>query len=508
MADIVALRKAREKSFRTLFEAHFRRKSFSISDINSYNHFVEHGIQQIITELEDIEPAIIPEDVDELKILFSNVRVLKPKITEADGSERQIYPMEARLRNITYAATILVEVSTHINGVQRESFTTVLCQLPVMLKSKICYLYGKSDEELIGLWEDPRDPGGYFVINGTERVLIDVEDLAPNKMFIEEPSIGTSRFVGKLFSQKGTYRIPHQIECPRSGIYELSFTRVRKIPFVVVIKALGLMKDEEITHFVSSKKEYDSVLVNLYNFADIKTQDDALDSIAKKLKSTKPREIRIQRMQETMDKYLLPHLGVNPEDRLYKAYNLCKLWYTFIRAQNGEIRLDDKDHYMNKRLKMSGELLEELFRTNLRSLIKDLLYNFQRVVKRGKFPSIKAIIRDKLLTNNIYSAMATGNWVGGRKGVSQRLQRTNHLDAVSHVQRVVSPLSPTQENFEARALHSTHLGRLCPIETPEGTPIGLRKNLSLLAEVSTGMSDPDQEKLVHSLRNLGLRAVC
>ena len=499
--------KNRKERFTTLLAAHFRKKEFTASDIASYNDFIEHGLQIVISELEDIEPAIIPEDIDDLKIKFENIRVLKPKITEADGSERNIYPMEARLRSITYAATVLVDVSTHINGVQRESFTTVLCQLPVMLKSKICYLSGKSAEELTQFWEDPKDPGGYFIINGTERVLIDVEDLAPNKMFIEMPSIGTSKYVGKLFSQKGTYRIPHQIECPRSGIFELSFTRVRKIPLVVVVKALGLLKDEEIMHFVSSKKEYDSVLLNFYNFADVKTQDDALDYIAKKLKSTKPREIRIQRMQETMDKYLLPHLGITPEDRLYKAHNLCKLWYAFIRVQHGEVALDDKDHYANKRLKMSGELLEELFRTNLRSLIKDLLYNFQRVVKRGKFPSIKAIIREKLLTSNIYSSMATGNWVGGRKGISQRLQRTNHLDAVSHLQRVVSPLSPTQENFEARALHSTHLGRLCPIETPEGTNIGLRKNLSLLAAVSTGLTDADEQKLVQSLRNLGLRAI-
>jgi len=497
----------RAEKYKSLVESHFRRKSFISSDIESYNYFIEHGLQQIIDELEYIEPAIIPEDIEELKIKFENIRVKKPKITEADGSERQIYPVEARLRNITYSATVLVDVSTHINGVQRESFTTVLCQIPVMLKSKICYLYGKNEEELAQMWEDSQDPGGYFIINGTERVLIDVEDLAPNKMFIEMPSIGTSKYVGKLFSQKGTYRIPHLIECPRSGIYELSFTRVRKIPLVIVLKALGLLQDEEVMRYISSKKDYDGVMVNLYNFSDVKTQDDALDFIAKKLKSTKPREIRIQRMQETMDKYLLPHLGTEAEDRLYKAHNLCKLWFNYLRVQNGEIQLDDKDHYMNKRLKLGGELLEELFRTNLRSLIKDLLYNFQRVVKRGKFPSIKAIIRDKLLTSNIYSSMATGNWVGGRKGISQRLQRTNHLDAVSHLQRVVSPLSPTQENFEARALHSTHLGRLCPIETPEGTNIGLRKNLSLLAEVSKGLESSEEEKLMQSLRNFGLRSI-
>jgi DNA-directed RNA polymerase subunit B len=495
------------KKFQTLVKSHFAKRNFVSSDIDSYNNFIKFGLPRIITELEDIEPTIIPHDIDELKIKFENIRVDKPMIIEADGSERKILPREARLRNISYAATVHVDVSTHINGVQRESFTANIGRLPVMLKSNICHLRNMGREELVESGEDPNDPGGYFIINGTERVLIDVEDLASNKFFIEKPSVGTSEYIGKLFSQRGSYRIPHKLEKPRDGIFYLTFTRVQKIPLIVIIKALGLLKDEEITHFVSSKEDYEEVLINLYNFTDIKNEEDALDFIAKKLKSTKPKEIRIQRMRETLDKYLMPHLGITKEDRIYKAYNLCKMMKKFIRVSKKELPLDDKDHYANKRLKLSGDLLEDLFRTNLKSLVKDLLYNFQRIVKRGKFPSIKVIIRDKLMTNSIYSAMATGNWVGGRKGISQRLQRINNLEIISHLQRVVSPLSPSQENFEARALHSTHLGRLCPIETPDGTNIGLRKNLSLLASVSQGVEDTEKEKILENLRNLGLRAV-
>jgi len=153
---------------------------------------------------------------------------------------------------------------------------------------------------------------------------------------------------------------------------------------------------------------------------------------------------------------------------------------------------------------MSGDLLADLIRVNLNILINDLLYNFQRIVKRGKFPSIKVIIREKLLTSRIYSSMATGNWVGGRKGVSQRIQRINFLDMISHLQRVVSPLSATQENFEARELHSTHLGRLCPVETPEGTNIGLKKNLALISSIS---QDAKEEETIKSLKGLGLKVL-
>jgi len=209
-------------------------------------------------------------------------------------------------------------------------------------------------------------------------------------------------------------------------------------------------------------------------------------------------------MKEILDKYLFPNLGMSPQDRMFKARNLCKMIKKFIEVSNGSIAQDDKDHYMNKRLKLSGDLMADLIRTNLKVLIGDLLYNFQRIVKRGKFPSIKVIIRDKLLTQRVYSAMATGSWVGGREGISQRVQRTNFLEMISHAQRIVSPLASSQENFSARGLHPTHLGRLCPIETPEGTNIGLRKNLSMLASVTKEM--PDEELLKH-LRSYGMEMI-
>jgi len=289
----------------------------------------------------------------------------------------------------------------------------------------------------------------------------------------------------------------------KDDIFYLTFTRVKRIPVIIVCKALGLIKDEEIMNFIDTQFK-DEVFINLYEFVDIKTEDDALDYVAKKIGITQAREIRIERMREILDKYLLPHLGTTKNERVFKAYNLCKLLKRYMAVTHGIVEEDDKDHYMNKRLKLSGVLLADLFRVNLKVLIGDLLYNFQRIVKRGKFPSIKVIIRDKLLTQRIYSSMATGNWVGGRKGISQRIQRLNNLETLSHLQRVVSPLSTSQENFEARALHSTHLGRLCPIETPEGTNIGLRKNLALLANIS---QEVPEDKIIKTLKVVGAKTI-
>lgn len=485
-----------------LIKKYFEDQSFVSSNITSFNNFIDKELQNIIAENKEIKPTIIPPNVDDFKIKFNKIWVTKPEIIEADGSKRPIYPIEARLRKITYGAPAFIEVSAYINDVERENFTTQIANLPIMLKSKCCYLNKLTKKELVEKGEDPDDPGGYFIINGTEKALICVEDLAANQLLIEKNRTGVSEYVGKFFSESGSFKIPHTIEKLKDGIFYLTFTRVKRVPLILIIKALGLLKDEEITKFVSQDEVYDEVLVNLFEFVDIKTEEDAVDYIAKKIGITQSKEIRVTRTKEILDKYLLPHLGIEPKDRTIKAYNLCKFIKKFIKTSNGKLNIDDKDHYKNKRLKLSGDLLADLIRVNLKVLVGDLLYNFQRIVKRGRFPSIKVIVREKLLTQRIYSSMATGSWVGGRTGISQRIQRLNFLETLSHLQRVVSPLSASQENFEARELHPTHLGRLCPIETPEGTNIGLRKNLSLLCSVS---DESNEDEVLKVIKGLGVK---
>ena len=444
---------------RDVINSFFKVHSFIESDIHSFNTFIDKGMQEIVKEIGDIIPTVIPKDMQDFRIKLDKIWVEKPQLVEADGSKRDIFPMEARLRSITYSAPIWLEVSAHIDGVQRESFQTQIGKIPIMTKSKYCHLYGMKREELITHGEDPDDFGGYFILNGNERVLITVEDLASNTLFVERSSGTVSKWVGKLFSEKGAYRVPHVIEQMKDGIINLSFTRFSRLPVMAVIKALGVIKDEEIYQLISEDREYDDLYVNLYITSTMKTDKHALEFISKKIGLTQV-DPEFEKMKDNLDKYLLPHLGTLPKDRITKAINLCKLVKKFLLISKEGLEVD-KDHYLNKRLKLSGDLLGDLFRVNLRALINDLVYNFQRLVKRGKFTSLKIIIRDKLLTSRLKSAMATGTWVGGRKGISQNLDRTNFLATISHLQRVVSLLSATQENFAARALHPTHYGRLC-----------------------------------------------
>lgn len=484
---------------------YFQDKSFVEANIRSFNKFMDHDIQAIIKDVGDIIPTIIPPDIEDFRIKLDNVKVYKPWLVEADGAKIDILPNEARLRELTYSAPMFVEVNSLVDGVQAENFSTILGKIPVMIKSKYCHLNGLKEEDLIEKGEDPKDSGGYFILNGNERVLVMIEDLASNRFFVERAGVGPSAYTGRLFSERRSLRIPHLIEQMKDGIIYISFTRFKRIPIIAVIKALGLLKDQEITRFISEDKQYDDVFINLYNSIDLKNEEDALDSLAKQSGFALPKEVKIERTREQLDRYLLPHLGITPETRIIKAYNLCKLIKKFLMVAKERHPEEDKDHYMNKRIRLSGDLLADLFTINLRILVNDMMYNFQRLVKRGKFQSIKIIIRDKLLTGRIKSAMATGSWPGGRQGVSQNMERTNFLSTNSHLQRVVSMLSTSQENFEARALHCTHIGRLCPIETPEGTPIGLRKNLAMLSSIS---HEPyNEESVKKNLSNLGVRLV-
>src|SRR3989344_4722192 len=488
-----------------LIKKYFENRSFVEENVRSFNNFVDHSMQEIVNEMGEIIPTITPEEIKDFKIKFNKVWITKPQIVEADGSKRDVYPMEARLRQLSYSGSIFLDVGAIIDGVQRENFTIEIGKLPIMLKSKYCHLNGLKREELITNFEDPDDVGGYFILNGNERVLITVEDLASNKVMIQENKVGPSKYSAKLFSERGPYRIPHVVEQMKDGLIYLTFTRFKRIPIITVIKALGLAKDQDIARFISEDKQYDDLFINLFESSEFKTEEEALEFISKKIGVVQPVELKLEKTRENLDKYLLPHLGTSPKDRIIKAYTLCKLIKRFLMVSREGVEANDKDHYMNKKLKLSGDLIADLFRVNLRILINDILYNFQRLVKRGKYSSLKIVIREKLLTSRIQSAMATGTWVGGRKGVSQNIDRVNFLATSSHLQRVVSLLSSTQENFDARALHPTHFGRLCPIETPEGTSIGLRKNLALLCSITQG--EVQEDKLRRILEGAGLNPV-
>jgi len=463
------------------------------SNITSFNNFVEKRMQEIVGEISESLPK--EEDIE---ITLGKIRVGKPLIHESDGSPNHITPAEARLRNLTYSAPVFLEITIK-QGAQIESQEVEVGYIPVIVKSNVCNIAGKTLEELEKLYIDPLDTGGYFIINGNERVMVMTEDLAENQPFIEKSK---GKLMLRLFSRRGSYRIPIAITDTNEGIVELSFSRFKNIPAVIMLKALGLIKESDIAKFIN--KETDSLIVNLYEYASIQTPEDAMMKIAEQTSLQGTKKEILDRVKQRIDSYLLPHIGLDKAKREEKAVTLCKLIKQFFIAKDNPNTITDKDHYANKRVRLSGDLLADLFRVNLNILIRDIQHSLQKIQKRKKFYSLKTIAKSTLFTHRIESSIATGNWIGERTGVTQNMDKTNYLAILSQLQRVASTLPGEQENFLARTVHPTHYGRFCPVETPEGTEIGLRKNLAILAKVSTRV-ELDEKKFLELAINLGLK---
>ncbi len=485
------------EDFRTLLKNFVNERGLIKFQIESYNKFIDSRLQTIFEEIGEIKPE--SDKLREFKVKLGKVRVGKPSVKESDGSLREIYPMEARLRDLTYAAPIFLEMTPIVGDNEQETAEVKIGELPIMLKSKKCQLCELNKEQLIEAKEDPDDPGGYFIINGTERVLTLIEEITPNKVIYE---IKDNEANGRITSERRGWGQKHTIIRKKDGLLILSFASLKGFPLIVLLRALGLGSDKEIIETINASEAYnEEIYVNLYE-TDINDTAEALEYIGRKMKVFQ-KEYRKERAEQIIDKYLLPHIGQAPEDRIKKAKYLSRVAMNLIKLAHGEIEEDDIDHYSNKRLKTAGDLMEILIRSILLGkwgLIERINYNYKKIAKRGKIPSVSTVVESNVLTSQINSSLATGMWVGGRTGVSQRLERTNFTRSLAHLRNVISPLSTTQEHFKARELHSTHWGRLDPSETPEGPTIGLRKYMSLMAEISNGISDEERELMIKSLK--------
>jgi len=484
---------------KTLIKSFAEDVGFVRFQIESYNDFIENRIQKIFDEIKEIKPEV-PE-IGELILRFGKVSIGEPQICEADGAIRKILPYEARLRELTYSAPVFIEVKPIVNGVEQNTINVHIFDVPVMIKSKICPLSNMTRAELEQVNEDPDDPGGYFIINGVERAFVLIEEVAPNQMIVEKQNVGNFTELLRLSSEANGYTQRHTIERKNDGTIVITYGGLKRLPIVVLFKALGV-EDKEIVDMLGNDER---VLQDFYsNFytSDVADQKSAYEFIANALKI--PKEYMKTRIDMLLDNYLLPHVGQTTKDRVEKAKYLAYAVQKIIKCGLGIIPEDDIDHYRNKRIRLAGDLLETLYRSIIMGrygLVPRIKYRYQQMVKRGKLPPLQTIVESAVVTAQVVSAMGTGTWPQGRTGVSQRLERKNYIETFSYLRRVLSPLSSTQEHFEARELHPTHFGRFCPAETPEGAEIGLRKHLALFAEITKDIPKADERKVLNFLKD-------
>ncbi len=475
------------------------REGIARQHLTSFDEFLTKGLQEIINEIDhiDIENAEYP-----YRIKLGRIQFKQPRMMELDGSVTHITPAEARLRNVSYVAPLMMEASVIEDGRTLETRFLHIGDIPVMVKSDGCILRNFTEQKLIDHGEDPFDPGGYFIINGSERVIVGLEDLSYNKIIVDADKIGGKKvFKAKVYSSIVGYRAKLELVLKEDGLIVARIPGSPvDIPIITLVRALGLESDKEIASAISLNDEIQNELEGSFEKTEIATPKDAIEYISKRIAPGMLEEFQIKRAETLLDWGLLPHLGKQPENRKEKIQFLGEAACKLLELKLGWIQPDDKDHYGNKVVKFAGQMLADLFRTAFRNLVRDMKYQLERSGQKRGINAVSAAIRPGIISDKLNNAIATGNWGRGRVGVTQLLDRTNYLSTLSHLRRVQSPLSRTQPNFEARDLHSTHFGRICPSETPEGSNCGLVKNLALSAIISVSVPS---EEIIEKLYELG-----
>lgn len=476
-----------------------------------------------------------PREV-EVIVKFLNVSIRKPTIFENNGALTPMYPNDARLRNLTYAAPVYLDMEvtttltdpgkgtkeTRVRNLQR----VLAGKIPVMVGSKYCLLSESPEKHPRELGECSADPFGYFIIQGGERIILTQERMAENRMFV-------------FRNNKAKYKEAEIIECKSIGpenegvpkniavkiIYNskiatgpehirMTLPRIKvDIPLFIIFRALGVESDKDIIEMIvgNTTSDYDMIFQEcILDAADVRNKVGAHDWLQKHIGSgggireqltastlgtiKAPRERMIG---EIFAEELLPHIG--GADMMYeKACFLAAMTKKVLDVYYNKIPYDDRDGYPNKKVELPGNLLGNLFRFYFGTkVIKDMKSTIMKEIHNGswkasgKFENIinttnvYKILKTTIVEVGMKSSLATGNFqagkMGTKTGISQVMNRLTFLSGISHLRRLSTPIEKTGKLIPPRKLHNTQWGFICPSETPEGHSVGVVKNLSSTA---------------------------
>ena len=476
--------------------------------LESYNHFIEHMLEHIIQENSDIT-NVSSDGKTSYTLQFCNVVAMPPAVKESDGFERPIQPHVARLRGLTYASSIAVDVvhdkidqtTTPPKLVSRKIFReVVICRLPVMLQSNLCYLRNPDERKS----ECEFDQGGYFIINGNEKALLAQEKLRTNYPYVFPCKLARFMHVCEVRSchelkMRSTSTLYVYINSLVGGnVPEIAVVPPfieMQIPLPSFFRILGVSTREEALSYIPTSDERILRVVHACFESDIhaaSTVEDIMDWIGREGTKELTKERRSKYLEHIFSNEVLPHMGLKRNEHtdkrklIFLGHMICKL----VSVQLGLTRCDDRDNYANKRIDTSGTLMSLLFRQLYRNFLKTVSAQLFRLLENGKIDNVNIgdVINHKKITGGFKYAFATGNWGiqkggNGQNGVAQVLSRMTTISALANLRRINTPISREGKAPKPRQLHYTSWGIVCPVETPEGGSCGLVKNLALLAHV-------------------------
>jgi DNA-directed RNA polymerase II subunit RPB2 len=505
-----------DKIIHTFFDEH----SLTEHQLDSYNRFIQLKLTTIIQKSEIVYNK---KENNQYKITFDNIYLTKPEITEPNGIVKPIKPYECRIRGLSYTgnlmATIKVSPLSQIQEDESIYQDVFIGSVPIMLKSNWCHLYSLSRNELIQQNEDPNDVGGYFIINGSEKALISQDRMAHNENFIfkvkdapktkqnvankKQKNNKKKTFVFDWIAEIRSYceNIEPNIsttlvkltkkqldKCEDARLYVEIPTLREVIPWPVLFKALNVTDPQEMIQYVCSPDDTEMVrlLKPSLEFHGIDTQDDAISYISKFVSTKNTNTDKIKHTKLILKRKFLQNVSNMYLKRFYLGYITHQLLATVLNRRNQ----DDRDHYAKKRVDTCGGLMNNLFKSIWKKLIKDIKTIFEK--KRGI--SIPNAFHGKISVP-LKKAFGTGQWSGTKVvkstkiGVSQLLNSLNEISKLSNLRRIKTPTEKNNKIVKPRHAHSSHFGFICPAETPEGQETGLLRNLSIMTTITQGCPD-------------------
>ena len=489
--------------------------------IDSFNYLINEEIKKIIHAKANERVTCDSDPTFYLK--YTNIHVGKPSVEE-DYVVEEITPQQCRLRDMTYAAPITVDVEytrgkeivtrTSKNGVGG----VVIGRIPLMLRSSRCVLTGKSEDELARLGECPLDPGGYFVVKGVEKVILIQEQLSKNRIIIDVDNKG--EIGASVTSSTHERKSKTNLVVKHGKLYLRHNTFADDIPIMIVLKAMGLESDQEAIQMIGSDPAYASLMgptLQECQACGIFTTHQALEYCGAKVRVVKMhtarpgvkdfRRSRVDEARDILAGVVLAHVPVVAYDFRQKCAYVSIMIRRILNAIIDPTQIDDKDYYGNKRLELAGQLIALLFEDCFKRLNADLKRQADAVLSKAnratQFDILKCIRQDTL-SNGLEHAISSGNWTVKRfrmerKGVTQVLSRLSFISALGMMTRITSQFEKTRKVSGPRALQPSQWGCLCPSDTPEGESCGLVKNLALMTHVTTDDEEEPLRRLVHAL---------
>ncbi|KAM4113443.1 hypothetical protein ACJW30_05G221000 [Castanea mollissima] len=477
--------------------------------LDSFNYFVNIGIKKIVRANDRIESSLDPS----VYVRFKNVRIGKPSVP-SDGVDDEICPQFCRLSDMTYAAPILVNVeyNTQGNNPQKTRFEkndVNIGRMPIMLRSCCCVLYGKDEAELARLGECPLDPGGYFVIKGTEKVMLIQEQLSKNRIIIDSDKKGNINASVTSSTEDRKSKTVILMEKGKMYLHLNMFSE--KIPIMVVMKAMGMESDQEVVQMVGRDPRYSAVLLpSIEECANkgIFTKQQALEYLDPKAKRTYASASEKGALPVLRDMFLA-NVPVRQGSFRAKCIYVAVMLRRVIDAFLNKDTMDDKDYVGNKRLELSGQLIsllfEDLFKTMIDNVKKKMDEIMGKPSRSSRFDPVPYLCGDSI-TNGLERTLSTGNFNVkrfrmDRKGMTQVLARLSFIAALGHMTRISPQFEKSRKVSGPRALQPSQWGMLCPCDTPEGEACGLVKNLALMTHVTT---DEEEGPLISLCYYLGV----